>query len=224
MKNNLKIAAALLALAAAGAAQAQYLPKGWSVGLGATTVSPNTASGALSAPSAPNTQIDVGSDTQPTLWVRGMFGDHFGVELPIGAGFRQDINGAGAISGVGRIGSIKALPITLLGQYHFLAPDAQVRPYLSAGMTYAKVSDARGSATLSALNPINPTGGTGLSVESKWGAAVGGGFTLNVRDNWYVDASYLRVFLKTTARLSSGQTISAKLNPDVIRVGVGYRF
>src|SRR5690349_20085247 len=107
---NIKISAALFAVMAAGAAQAQWMPTGWSVGVGATQVSPNTKSGALSAPSAPNTQIDVGSDTEPTIWVRGMFGDHFAIEVPIGVGFKQDINGAGAISGVGKIGTIKSLP------------------------------------------------------------------------------------------------------------------
>lgn len=225
MKNNLKIAVALVATFAAAAASAQsMMPRGWSVGFGATEVSPNTRSGALSAPSAPNTQIDVGSDTQPTLWLRGMFDDHFAVELPIGFGFKQNINGAGAIGGVGRIGTVKALPVTVLGQYHFLAPTSQFRPYLSAGLTYAKLYGARGSAALNALNPINPAGGTGLAVDSKLGLAVGGGVTLNITDKWYADASYLRAFLKTTAHLSSGQSISVKLDPDVFRLGVGYRF
>jgi outer membrane protein len=227
MKNKTNFSAALVAVAlagVAGAAQAQYMPSGWSVGVGATQVSPNTKSGNLDAPSAPNTQIDVGSDTQPTIWVRGMFGDHFALELPIGAGFKQSVNGAGAISGVGRIGTIKALPITLLGQYHFLDAGSQFRPYVSLGVTYAKIRSATGSATLSALNPINPSGGTGLSVDSKWAGAVGGGVTLNVNERWYADLSYLRVFLKTTAHLSTGQNINVKLNPDVLRVGVGYKF
>jgi outer membrane protein len=221
---NIQISAALFAAMVAGAAHAQYLPSGWSVGVGATQVSPNTKSGNLSAPSAPNTQIDLGSDTRPTVWVRGMFGDHFAVEVPIGAGFKQNISGAGAISGVGRIGTIKSLPITVLGQYHFLDARSQFRPYLSLGATYAKIRSATGSATLNALNPINPAGGTDLSVASKWAAAAGGGVTVAINDKWYADLSYLRVFLKTTTRLSTGQTIDTKLDPDVIRVGVGYRF
>ncbi|HUR87666.1 MAG TPA: OmpW family outer membrane protein [Ramlibacter sp.] len=224
MKNNIKTAAAIAAMALAGVAQAQYLPSGWSVGVGATTVSPNTKSGNLGAPSAPGTQIDVGSDTQPTVWVRGMFGDHFAVEVPIGAGFKQSVSGAGAISGVGQIGTIKALPITVLGQYHFLDARSQFRPYLSLGVTYAKIRSATGSATLSALNPLNPAGGTGLSVDSKWAGAVGGGVSLNINERWYADLSYLRVFLKTQAHLSTGQSIDVKLNPDVYRIGVGYKF
>jgi outer membrane protein len=224
MNKKLTFSAALAALAFAGAAQAQYLPAGWSIGVGVTQVKPNVSSGTLAAPSAPNTQIGVGSDTQPTLWVRDMVTEHFGIEVPIGAGFRQDITGAGAISGVGKIGSVRALPITLLGEYHFMDRTSRFRPYGALGISYAKLYKVASSATLSALNPINPPGGTGLSIESRWGAVVGAGLTYDVNDRLYLDAQYLHVFLKTTARLSTGQTISAKLNPDVMRLGIGYRF
>jgi outer membrane protein len=223
---NFKSSAALLALMLGGvvSAHAQYLPGSWSVGVGATQIAPNTSSGTLSPPAATNTKVDVGSDTQPTLWVRGMYGDHFAVEVPIGAGFKHQIRGAGGISGVGTIGTVKALPITLLGEYHFMDPNARFRPYGALGISYAKMYNARGSATLNALNPANPPGGTGLSVESKWGAVVGAGLTYRINEKWYVDAQYLRVFLKTNAHLSSGQSIAIKLDPDVYRVGVGYSF
>jgi outer membrane protein len=36
--------------------------------------------------------------------------------------------------------------------------------------------------------------------------------------------SYAKSFLKTTAHLSSGQSIAMRLNPDVVAIGVGYRF
>lgn len=224
-KNVIKISALLAAMLAASAVQAQMLPGSWSIGAGVTQISPNTKSGTLGAPSAPNTQIDVGSDSQPTLWVRGMFGDHWAVELPIGAGFKQKITGAGAIAGTGQIGTVKTLPVTLLGQYHFLERGSQIRPFASLGVTYAKVDSASGSAALSALNPANPPGSTtGLSIESKWAPVVGAGLTISINDKWYADVSYLRAFLKTTSRLSTGQSIDAKLDPDIFRIGVGYRF
>lgn len=224
-KLNFAAAAAAVLLASAGAAHAQWMPSTWSVGVGGTQVSPNTASGNLSAPSAPGTKVEVGSNVQPTLWLRGMYGNNFAIELPIGFGFKHNIDGAGAISGVGRIGSVKALPVTVLAEYHFMEPNSRFRPYVAGGVIYAKMYEARGSATLSALNPANPVGGsTGLSVDSKFGAAVGVGATFGVTDRIYADVSYLRGFLKTTAHLSTGQTIAIKLDPDVVRIGVGYRF
>ena len=92
------------------------------------------------------------------------------------------------------------------------------------GLTYAHFYDERGSATLNALNPINPPGGTGLSVDSKFGLTPGLGVTAMVTERWFVDLQYARSFLRTTTTLSSGQRIDTKLDPDVYRISVGARF
>jgi outer membrane protein len=215
------VAAGLVAFAAASHAQSA---NSWMIGLGATQISPNVSSGDLGAPSSPGTQIDVGSDTQPTAWVTYMVTDHVSVEVPLAAGFKHKISGAGAIAGVGQIGTVKALPVTVFAQYRFLDPQAQFRPYVMLGATYARFYGARGSATLDALNPINPPGGTGLSVDSKWAASAGFGVTARISGNWFADLQYAHSFLKTTSHLSTGQSISTKLDPDALRIGVGMRF
>jgi outer membrane protein len=230
MKNNFNLAAAIAAALLAGAAttaqaQSSWLsPEGWSAGIGATRISPNVDSGTLTAPSSPGTQVDIGANTQPTVWVTRMLDDHWSLELPIAPGFKHEITGAGSIAGVGRIGSVKALPITLFAQYRFLDAAARVRPYAMVGATYAKFYGARGSATLNALNPLNPAGGTGLSVDSKLALSVGVGATIPITGKWFADVQYAHSFLKTTAHLSTGQTISTKLDPDAIRAGVGMKF
>lgn len=220
---TIRAAVALAFAAGAFAAHAQSANT-WMVGVGATQIKPHVSSGTLSAPSSPNTQIDIGSDTQPTLWVTRMVTNHWSVEVPIGFGFKHKITGAGSINGVGQIGTVKALPLTAFAQYRFLEPTARIRPYAMLGVTYAHFYGARGSATLSALNPSNPAGGTGLSVDSKWALAPGLGVTAMINDRWFADVQYARAYLKTTAKLSSGQTISAKLDPDELRIGVGMRF
>lgn len=215
--------AAALALAAAGA-QAQAAGT-WFGGLGVTRVSPNVHSGTLSAPAAPNTQVDIGSDTRPTLFVGRMLTDHWSVEVPIGFGFKHEITAAGSISGVGHVGSVKVLPITVFGQYRFMEPTARLRPYVMLGLTYAHFYGERGSATLNAVNPINPPGGnTQLSVDSRFGITPGLGVTAMITDRWFVDLQYARSLLRTTTTLSTGQKIDTRLNPDVFRVAVGMRF
>jgi outer membrane protein len=221
---SIKISAALVAVMVAGGAHAQWADGKWMVGVGAQQISPQVKSGALDAPSAPNTQIDIKSDTQPILWITRMIDDHWSVELPINGGFKHDIVGDGAIAGVGKIGSIKALPITVFGQYRFMEPNAKFRPYVQLGITYAKFYGARGSATLDALNPINPPGGTGLSADSKWALSPGVGVTIALTDKYFADVQYVKTFLKTTSHLSTGQNISTKIDPDAIRIGVGMRF
>jgi outer membrane protein len=223
------ISQALLALAslamASGATVAHAQGAGtWFVGIGATEISPNVSSGDLTSPSAPGTKIDVRSNTQPTAWVRYMLTDAWSVEVPIGLGFKHEIVGAGAIAGSGKIATVKALPITAFLQYNFLGAASRFRPYVMLGATYAHFYGARGSAALNGMNPANPPSGTDLSVDSKWGITPGVGITFALTDKWYVDAQYAHSFLKTTTHLSTGQTISTKLDPDEFRVGVAYRF
>ncbi|MGZ5179707.1 MAG: OmpW/AlkL family protein [Ramlibacter sp.] len=214
------------ALALAGAALCAHAQAAntWMVGLGATQIRPNVASGALAAPSSPNTRIDIDADIEPTLWVTRMVTDHWSVEVPIGPGFLHRINGEGSILGVGEIGTVKVMPITVFAQYRFMEPTSRIRPYAMLGVTYAHFYGAHGSATLNAINPLNPPGGTGLSVESKWGLTPGLGVTAMINDKWFADLQYARSFLKTTAKLSTGQTIDTKLDPDVWRIGVGMRY
>lgn len=223
MRNNKTILAAAALLLAGGAAQAQVAGT-WYGGIGVTHIAPNTRSGDLSPPSAPGTKVDVGSDTQPTLALGRMITDNIAVELPIGFGFKHEITGAGAIAGVGRIGTVRVLPISVFAQYRFLEPNARFRPYGTVGLNYAHFYGERGSATLNAINPTNPPGGTTLDVDSRFGWSVGLGVVANLTDRWFVDLRYVRTFLRTTATLNSGQKIDIRLDPDVYTIGVGMRF
>jgi len=221
--NKKLLTAGALALAAFGA-QAQTAGT-WFGGIGVTRISPNTESGALSAPSAPNTTVEVGGDTKPTVFIGRMITDHWSVEVPIGLGFKSDLTGTGGIAGVGRIGTVHSLPITVFAQYRFLEPTSRWRPYAMLGLTYAYFYDAHGSATLDGINPANPPGGhTDLDVDSRFGITPGLGVTWQATDRFFVDLQYAHSFLRTTTTLSTGQTISTRLNPDVFRIAVGTRF
>jgi outer membrane protein len=219
----IRIAAAALLTGAAFGAQAQGAGS-WMVMGGITRISPNVSSGDLSPPSSPGTKVDISGDTEATLSVVRMLTDHWSVEVPIGFGFKHRINGAGAIAGTGEIGTVKALPISVFAQYRFMEPTARVRPYAMLGVTYAHFYDAHGSAALNGLNPLDPPGGTGLSVASRFGLTPGLGVTAMINDRWFVDLQYAHSFLKTKATLSTGQTIDTRLNPDAYRVAVGMRF
>lgn len=228
---NISLARAALAVAlaaAAAGAQAQsmaWMDGKWMASIGGAVVRPHVVSGTLSAPSAPGTQIDVEEDTRPVVSITRLIDDHWSVEVPIGPGFKHKIIGAGGISGVGQIGSVRAMPVTVFGQYRFLTPADRVRPYAMAGLTYAYFQHERGSATLNALNPLNPAGGnTGLSIDSKLAVSAGAGVTAFFTDKYFVDAQFAHTWLKTRAKLSTGQTISAKLDPDLVKIAIGMRF
>jgi len=101
MNNNKSIIRAAIGIAVAAAAFSSHaqIAGTWMFSGGVTRIAPNTSSGNLSPPAPSGTQVDIGADTQPTLAVGRMLTDNWSVEVPIGFGFKHDINGAGAISG-----------------------------------------------------------------------------------------------------------------------------
>ena len=169
--------------------------------------------------------MDVGSDTQATAQLTYIYNDHWSVALPLGLGFKHKLYGTGAISNTGQIGTVSALPITVFGQYRFGEAQSPFRPYGMLGLSYVYFHDAKGSAALNGLNPINPVGGsTGLKVDSKFALSGGVGMFIRLDDRWFIDVSYAQTLLKTTTTLSTGQSIRTTLNPGIATLGVGMRF
>ncbi|NDP40558.1 MAG: OmpW family protein [Rhodoferax sp.] len=223
MKDNSSqwlLAATLLGLG--GIAQAQSAGT-WMVRASATTVSPDVTSGDLSAPSFPGTKSDVDADTQLGGGISYMYTDNISVDLPLALPFKHKINGAGAIAGVGQIGSVEVLPMTVFLQYRFLEAGAKLRPYVGLGATYAYFFNEEGSGRLTALtNPGGPP--TKLSIDSKFVLTPQIGATLAVGDKWFVDVFYSKSMLSTKTTLSTGQTQDIALDPDSYGIAVGYKF
>ncbi len=223
MKTSIGLSTLAALMALAGAAQAQTAGR-WAVRAGVTNINPQVTSGNLSAPSLPGTQADVQDDTQLSGGVTYMLTNNLALDVPLALPFTHDITGAGAIQGVGKIGEVRALPVTALLQWRFGEPNAQIRPYLGAGPTYAKLYKARSTAALSALTGGTPATPTTLSMESKLGLSLQAGVVININDRWFVDGSIVKTYIKTRATLSTGQTLDAKLDPVTVSIGVGYRF
>jgi outer membrane protein len=196
-----------------------------SVELGITQLSPQVESGDLSAPAFPNTKADVTSNTGLTGAITYMVTDNIAVNLPLGLGFKHNIVGADRAAGFGKLAEVRALPITLLGQYRFGEPDAKFRPYVGAGLTYAKFYKETGSAAMTALTatPGSKTPTT-LSVQSKLAPTIQLGGIINITDKWFVNAHYAKTFLKVRTTFSTNQTQDITLNPNAFSVGVGYKF
>ena len=215
MKKPMRISAAVLALTACGLAGAQSAGT-WSARLGITHLSPDVSSGNLSAPSFPNTKVGGG--------ITYMVTDNLALDVPLATPFKHDLTGAGAIAGVGKLGSTKAIPATLMLQYRFNEAKAAFRPYVGAGVTYAHFYGEKTTATLNGLSGGTLANPTTAELDDKFGALAQLGFVYQFNERWFVDASYSKSFLKTKIHLSSGQSISVRLNPDVFALAVGYRF
>ena len=219
----LAIAACMAGLFAPGLASAQTTGS-WLVRGGVGRIAPQVDSGALSSPSFPNSKVDVEASTQLGGGITYIFSDNFSVDLPLSLPFKHDIKGDGALAGVGKVGETKALPMTLMAQYRFLEAQSPLRPYVGAGLTYAKFYKEKGTAALTALSGGSASNPTTLKIDSKLATTIEVGASYAFNDRWFVDGAVLKTFLKTRATLSTGQTQDIKLDPLTTALFVGYRF
>ena len=213
---------AAVALCGAGAAQAQVAGDVL-VKLGWNKIMPKVKSDDLTAPSLPGSQIDIKSASALFITATYMVTDDISIEALGGLPYKHTIVGAGAVAGVGAIGSIHQISPTLLLQYRFLAADAPFRPYVGAGPTFAKFYGSKGSAELTAVtNPGGPP--TTIGGDTEWGGTVQAGANYKIDKHWFVDAAVLKTFISTKATLSTGQETKARLNPISINASIGYAF
>jgi outer membrane protein len=219
------IASALVATAAlcgAGAAQAQVAGQVM-VKLGWDKIMPKVRSTELSAPSLPGSTIDIKSASALFFTAAYMITDDISVEVLGGLPYKHDIIGTGAAQGVGKIGSIHQISPTVMLQYRFMPADAPFRPYIGAGPTFAKFYGSKGSAALTAVtNPGGPP--TTIGGDTEWGATTEVGLNYKIDKHWFVDAALMKTFINTKAKLSTGQTTKARLNPVAINASIGYAF
>lgn len=115
-----------------------------------------------------------------------------------------------------KIGTLKHLPPTLLGQYH-LTGLGGFRPYVGLGVNLTNFSDVRFEpAVVAALRPnIKRT---------SWGLAVQAGVDVPISGGWLLNLDVKKVKLET-AVISGTTTVGTfKVDPLLFSLGVGLRF
>lgn len=215
---------ALAATLASHAVQAQLQLERLSVRAGIHTIRPDVTSGDLSAPSLAHTTIDVHNATQLSGGLNYALTDNVAIDLPLGLPFKHDVVGDGAIAGVGKLGSVKSSPITVMLQYRFGTPTSSFRPYLGAGMTYARFYKSKATAALSGLTGGSPSKPTTLSMDDAAGGTLQAGALYAINSKWFVDGAVHYVKIRTTGQLSTGQTIKTRLDPTAFSISLGYKF
>ena len=191
---------------------------------GAAQIDPQVDSGDLSAPSLAGTKIGVKKASSFVGGITYYWTDNISIDLPLAVPFKHDVVGAGAIEGVGKLGTVKSLPMTLLGQYRFGDANSSLRPFVGAGLTYGYFFKPKATAVLSGITGGSPSNPTTLSMKRKLGTTLELGTAYNVTKDWSASLSVSKTFIKTTGSLSTGQTIETTLDPVSIKFGIGYRF
>lgn len=204
-----------------GLAQAQQAGT-WLFRVGAMSIIPQVSSGDLTAPSVPGVKIDVDSSTTLAGGISYMLTDNWSLDVPLAIPPKHKIKGDGAISGSGEIGTTRVVPATMFLQYRFLEAQSTWRPYLGAGLTYARFYGEKGNGTLTAIT--DPGGSTTLSIKSEFAPTVQAGMTYSLTPQVYLDGWVGKTFLKVRSTLSTGQHIDTKLDPVIVGLSVGYRY
>ncbi len=225
MKTKFLLGAAAALIASFGASSAFAQSAGSIVVYGgAVQVTPHVESGDLTAPSLAGTKVDVKKASTFVGGITYYWTDNISIDLPISAPFKHDVVGAGAIEGVGKLGTVKSLPATLLAQYRFGEANSSFRPYIGAGITYGYFFKPKSTAVLSGITGGTPSNPTTLSMKSRFGTTMELGGAYNITKDWSASLSVTKTFIKTTGSLSTGQTIETTLDPVSVKFGIGYRF
>lgn len=223
MTSTLRSISLLCALGGVALSAAAQTPGSWTLRAGAVQLRPQVDSGALSAPGTPGTRMDLRSASAVGGGLSYALTDRLVLDLPLSQPLRHDLVADGALAGVGKIGEVRLQPVSLLLQWRFGDAGASLRPYLGAGLTYAKFK-ARSNATLTAVTGGSPAEPTTLALDSRLGPTLQLGAAWAFDARWSLDAQLSRTWLKTKARLSTGQSIDLDLDPIGLGLAVGYRF
>ncbi len=207
---------ALAMLTAALASSAAHSAEGpWMVRVRAVNLDMAGESAAIPALGVPGDAIQVSSRMIPELDVSYFLTKNLVAELILTYPQKHDVDVTASVLGGFKAGAFKHLPPTLTLQYHFL-PEAQVRPYLGAGLNYTKISAVR----------LSVPGVTGLHLDGdSIGGALQAGIDVKLADNLYLNLDIKKIYISSDVRNDAGARLSeVKLDPLAIGFGLGWRF
>lgn len=154
--------------------------------------------------------VRVDSKWIPEIDFTYAFTEHLRAELVLTVPQKQEVT----LAGVGKLGSFKHLPPTLLAQYHF-APGATFQPYVGAGANFTLIfKENLRVATV-------PLGLENFSI----GAAAQAGCDIALGGRTYLNLDVKRAVLRSDVSVLGGPRLTtAKLDPWLLSIGFGCRF
>lgn len=202
----MKKTAIILALAAlgmlSGQAMAQQSP--WQVRVRAVHLDPADKSTPVGGVGASD-RITVSNKTIPEVDISYFFTPNIAAELILTYPQKHSVYLDGT-----RIGSFKHLPPTLTVQYHF-TPNAQISPYVGAGLNYTRISSVSLANNLDLEN-------------NSFGFALQAGVDFKIDKNWSINLDIKKVQIRSDVTAGGAAVSRVKVDPLLVGVGVGYRF
>ena len=149
--------------------------------------------------------LTVNNKWMPEVDVSYFFSPNVAVELVLTVPQKHTVYSNGV-----DIGSLKHLPPTLLGQYHFNANG--FKPYVGAGVNYTRFSG------------VNVLGGVATLDSSSWGPALQVGVDIALSKGLYLNLDVKKVYIRTDVKAAGTKVGEFKVDPLLVGVGLGWRF
>jgi len=184
-------------------------------------VAPNESSSGIK-PTFSAEKVKVSNSVMPEIDFTYMLTPHVGTELIL-ATTKHDASGKTGTTGtIGKLASTWVLPPTLTLQYHF-APDANIRPYVGAGLNYTIFYSEKASKGLETA-----VGKTDVHMKSSFGYALQAGVDVALTERAFVNLDIKYIDIDTTTRLATTaigtQRVKVHLDPLIVGIGFGMRF
>lgn len=177
----------------------------WVVRFGLHDVDPKSNNGTLAGARA-----SVSDSVRPTGSIEYMITPNLGVDLLAAWPFQHDVK----LCGVGKVAQTKELPPTLGINYHFL-PEHQVSPFIGVGVNYTNFFDTKSAGALK---------GASVSIDNSWGVAAHAGIDVKLNQKWIFTADLRWVDIESDVHVNGAKVGTAKIDPLVYGLSLGYRF
>jgi outer membrane protein len=207
MQRSLKFAALGIALCVSAPVFAQQASEGnWMVR--ARAVNLDFDNGQRSGlPLGGTTKVEADSRWIPEVDISYFFTPNIAAELVLTYPQKIDIEVGGS-----KKGTIKALPPSLLLQYHFTNLGA-FKPYVGAGVNYTRFS-----------RRDNILGGAASVQKDSFGWTAQAGFDYALSKNWSINFDVKHIRMDTDVKVGGAKVGKVDLDPMLYGVGFGYRF
>lgn len=153
--------------------------------------------------------VSINSKWIPEFDFSYAFTENFRAELVLTIPQKQEVT----LAGVGKLGSFRHLPPTLVVQYHF-APKSTIQPYVGVGANFTLIYDTD-------LKVANVP----LDLENySLGFAAQAGVDCDLGNGMYLNVDVKKAMLRSDVLAGGARLTTAKLDPWILSVGLGWKF
>jgi len=193
----------LAVLSAVTFSTTSFAQSDWIIRTNISNISPDVESNALG--------LDINSDTAVSTDITYFFTPNIAINVVAVFSSHETESVACDLAGSNSCGNIDLLPPIITGQWHF-SPNANVRPYITAGINYNIFGDTTG--TLDAIN---------TEIDDTVGIAVGAGVDFEITNALAINVDIKQLFIEVDVTTDLGSD-KFDIDPLVIGAGIAYSF